>query len=148
MATISIQGDKRILQITSGIKLWMKNPKKTMVKIGDFLIEEFQDNFPAEGSRLGSKWKALAASTQAQRARLGYGAAHPILERTGALKRGFEKQVKRLSVRVFNPVDYFQYHQMGGGKLPQRKMIDAPEKIKTEVVRMIQKDLGRKVKGK
>lgn len=47
--------------------------------------DRFADNFARESGR--TKWAALAPSTVQQRRRLGYGGAHPILKRTGALER-------------------------------------------------------------
>jgi len=43
--------------------------------------------FATEGESTGAPWAPLAASTQAERRRQHFGAAHPILERTGTLKR-------------------------------------------------------------
>lgn len=47
--------------------------------------EQFARNFDQEGGR--TRWPQLAPSTVAERVRLGYGGAHPILQRTGALRR-------------------------------------------------------------
>lgn len=51
----------------------------------DAIREQFARNFDQEGGR--SSWAALAPSTVEERQRLGYGGAHPILQRTGALRR-------------------------------------------------------------
>lgn len=51
----------------------------------DAIREQFARNFDQEGGR--TRWAALAPSTVEERKRLGYGGAHPILQRTGALRR-------------------------------------------------------------
>lgn len=47
--------------------------------------DQFDRNFEREGGR--TAWAPLAPATAAERRRLGYGARHPILDRTGALRR-------------------------------------------------------------
>lgn len=131
--SIDINGDKRVLQTFEAMEKKLASPTKELKAVGDYAITEFSENFPAEGKRLNEPWKALAESTIRQRARLGYG-AHPILVRTGKLMKGFRKDVQKFMVRVYNPVEYFKYHQAGGGHLPQRRMIIATEKIKQEIV--------------
>lgn len=140
---ISISGDERVVKLSSGLREFFVNPKPALKKSGNFLVEEFDKQFQSEGSRLGRKWTPLAASTIAQRARLGFGSG-PILQRTGKLRRGFEQDLKRYSVRVHNPVDYFKYHQTGGRHLPKRRMIAAPEKLKQEVVAIVIAELRKK----
>ena len=131
--SIEINGDKRIIEMFGQFEKKMANPAKELKKVGDFAITEFSENFPMEGRRLDEPWKKLAASTIRQRAKLGYG-PHPILVRTKTLMKGFRKDVQKMLVRVYNPVEYFKYHQRGGGNLPQRRMIIATEKIKQEIV--------------
>lgn len=141
MSAITINGDTRIIGIFGDIKKLLNNPKKVLTDIGDFLVEEYEENFDSEGSRSKKKWKSLATSTQIQRARLGYGAAHPILKRTGDLRGGFRKKVKTFSVTVDNPTSYFKYHQRGDNPQPERLMIYATETVKQEIVAMFIKEI-------
>lgn len=146
-ATITINGDKRVVERLGKIQSFVKSPKKAFNEVGNMLVEEFQDNFPAEGQRLGARWEKLAKSTMIQKARLGYG-AKPILVRTGKLMRGFKKQVTNLMVRVHNPVSYFRYHQLGEGHNPKRRMIDAPERIKQDIIEILRRHLDEALKGR
>lgn len=139
---ISINGDERVIQLSSNMRGFFRNPKQALKKSGNLLVDEFDKQFQTEGSRLGRKWKPLAASTITQRARLGFGSG-PILQRTGKLRRGFEQDLKRYSVRVHNPVEYFKYHQTGGRKLPKRQMIASPERLKQEVVSIVIDELRK-----
>jgi phage gpG-like protein len=138
MLLIEIQGDKRVLGILDKAEKRIDNPKATLNEIGDFIVSEFEANFPSEGRRLQEPWKKLKKETIKERIRLGFGAS-PILVRTGKLMRGFRKEVQKFLVRVKNPIDYFKYHQLGGGHLPQRRMILAPERFKQEIVAIINK---------
>lgn len=74
--------------------------------------------FKSEG-REPNKWLALADATARQRASLGYGAHHPILVRSGVLKKSTTDRQHRHHIFVSKPlhfetgttVDYAVYHQ-------------------------------------
>lgn len=91
----------------------LKEPFNT---IGDDIIEYVgEKNFDAEGSKLGSRWSPLAASTLQSRAR-GYGhyaqspkATNKILIWTGKLQEGFTKSVTAIQLKIENTVGYFKY---------------------------------------
>lgn len=99
--------------------------------------------------RQGPGWAPLATATQADRARLGIGAAGPILDRSGADYRGRKGgQLKRsLTERgrqgaVFTPgPDWVEmgtsdpvavYHQHGTRRMPARPVIDVTAAQATE----------------
>ena len=77
-------------------------------------------NFDAEGRP--NKWTRLLPATIRDRLRQGFGAG-PILDRTGALKRGFRFSWGPLSYAVRNIKAYFQWHQEGTEHLPARQMV-------------------------
>lgn len=130
--TLDINGARAIMAKLEKTVKAIKSPREALTETGEFLIKEFEDNFPTEGSRLGLPWQKLALSTLREKQRLGYG-GKGILERTGQLKDAFSKDVTSLMVRVFNPTPYFKYHQLGGSTLPQRKMIVASENVKGKI---------------
>lgn len=89
--------------------------------------------FATEGESTGEAWPALAPRTQRERARLGYGAAHPILERSQrllhavTLESGENTVVdapKYLGIAI--EVEYFVYHQSNQPRmrLPRRAPIN------------------------
>lgn len=130
--TIDINGAKAVIGKLERTVKAIKSPRQALGETGDFLIQEFQANFPAEGARLGRPWEQLAAATLREKQRLGYG-GKGILERTGTMLAAFAKDVGQFMVRVFNPTQYFKYHQLGGTNLPQRKMISATENLKGKI---------------
>jgi len=140
---ISIDGDERLLRKFTAIDVYLtKGLKKPLKKAGNILLERFDDNFNSEGKELRKPWKGLADSTLRQKARLGF-ASKGILVRTGKLRKGFEKKVSRFSVRVFNDVSYYKFHQLGGKNLPQRIMIRSTENIKQDIIEIFRKDLNK-----
>ena len=95
-----------------------------------------QINFAQEGRP--QRWQALAEKTEDDREAKGYPRAHPILERTGKLKRGFYSRIGPRSYAIHNRVPYFPYHQHGTNKMPARPMVvilDGLERRFTELAR-------------
>ena len=103
-------------------------------------ISEISDK--VEGKTLKKPWKALKASTLRQKAAAGFG-SKGILERTGTLRKGFAKKVSRFKVRVFNPVNYFKFHQLGTPKLPKRIMITSTENLKQDIIELFRKPINK-----
>lgn len=140
---ITIDGDERLTRKFSALGFYLtRKLNKPLKESGDLLLKRFDENFPKEGKELRKPWKKLAASTVRQKVALGFG-SKGILERTGTLRKGFQKKVKRFSVRVFNDVNYFKFHQQGSRKLPQRVMIKSTENIKQDIVEIFRKDLSK-----
>jgi hypothetical protein len=75
--------------------------------------------FSTEGASTGAPWRQLARSTQAERKRMGFPAAHPILQRTQRLMRSLvygegarvATRPTSLSYVVGPEVGYFRFHQ-------------------------------------
>jgi phage gpG-like protein len=138
--TINVNGDERMLSVMNDIEELMENPKKSLEESGELVLSEVQKQFDQEGERLGSKWQALSRATLIAKARAGYG-SKGILERTGKLKGGFESELKKYQVRIHNPVTYYEYHQVGTNKLPQRVMLATPETLKQKIVAIFIKNI-------
>lgn len=69
------------------------------------------------------RWQPLAEATVKDRIRKGYGGTFPILERTGALRRGFRSRVGKRSYAVFNRVKWYKWNQFGTPTIPARPMV-------------------------
>lgn len=136
--SISIGGGTRVIEKLDGVEKLFKNPKPALEEIGDLIVKETDQQFTTSGSRFGKKWKKLERATQIQKAKLGYG-SKGILERTGDLRHGFKKEVSRFKVTVNNPVTYYKFHQLGMGYNPKRVMLDAPEKVKQDIIEILNK---------
>lgn len=107
--------------------------------------------FDTEGaSNAGGQWPALAPSTQKDRARQGYGAAHPILQRTQRLMRSVTAGTGD-TILVETPrylgigsaVPYIQFHQSTAPrtKLPRRAVVDLTTDDRHELLRPIRQYL-------
>lgn len=97
----------------------------------EVIIPSIAANFAQEGR--APKWAPLATSTGMTRQKLGYGAFHPILQRTGNLKRvmtnpgiwrqgapGWEDSIFMDPKVIKRNAKYAEYHQ-GGAQRARRK---------------------------
>jgi phage gpG-like protein len=126
ITTDAVKAHKLLANLERGIR----DTREPLDQTKKWLMNDIQQNFNSEGKRYGM-WKPLAMMTQIERARLGYGAQHPILERTGNLKRSFTAKQSNNKLEIINNVKdkktgegYFNKHQLGGGRIPQRVMMD------------------------
>ena len=132
---VEIQGLKKIKKIFSRLNKFLENTDPIMQKIGSHLLKIYRVNFTSEGSRLGRPWRQLAPETIFERHLLGFGPAHPILHRTGRLKRGFKAVIGKNTLRIENNVPYYKYHQLGKG-VPKRIMLFFNMRLRKEIIRM------------
>jgi phage gpG-like protein len=99
--------------------------------VGDALTADFMLNMIGEGGVFARKmWPQLAPSTVADRLRKGYGGAHPILQRTGALALSLLRggpgnvfQTTPNSLVVGTNIAYAGFHQRGTSKMPARPVV-------------------------
>lgn len=115
-------------------------------------------NFRSESSGFGG-WAPLAPATQRQRARLGYGAAHPILVRTGQLRGhvltaparisrvsgGFELRIAP-SPSVGGRPKYVA-NARGTSRIPARPMVSLTPQASTAVTSAISRFLRNRLAG-
>lgn len=117
----------------------------------DILKKEAELNFDQQGriySKRGS-WQPLAASTRIQRAKAGYGAARPILVRSGKLKRSFRKvRATGNKGSLKNTADYAIYHQdpKSGSKIPKREIIGTSDKSRGAIQRVFSNYIAKEIK--
>lgn len=84
--------------------------RPAMKKFDNYYRKEIDSNFGKRGANFGG-WKPR---------KMAY--SHPILNKTGRMKRGFASDLRSDSVEIRNDVNYFRFHQKGTRKMPQRKM--------------------------
>lgn len=95
----------------------------------------FEENFELERSGSGPLWARLAASTARERQRLGYGAYHPILVRTGDYRASFvnpgdpdhvsETVRDSTRLRIYEGSQDYRvaWHELGTVNMPARPVL-------------------------
>ena len=143
--TLVIEGEVIVDRVLQGID----ERAKDMSPVWPAVVRAFRGivnrAFAMEGSG-GEPWQPLADSTRRERARLGYGAAHPILERTGRLMRSLVLgdrdsivETSPDSLSLGTKVEYFPFHQsrLPRTRLPRRAPILLTMDQRHELVRPI-----------
>jgi phage gpG-like protein len=149
--SVEVAGETQVSAYLAGIADKVKNLMPIWPEIDTILRKSVATMFRREGKgRL--KWDELADATQADRISKGFSPAHPILTRTGRLRRGATRPhgehifVKRkLSMDFGDTVPYGIYHQMsrkiraGKGKLPRRPYIYIDKKDVAKIIGTIRR---------
>lgn len=130
---VRISGFKTVREALLKLKRKLQDLRDEFRQTGKLMLESVDRNFVTEGSYLGKPWQALAPSTVRDRAAQGFGASHPILQRTGRLRRGFKARIEKQSVYIENVIPYFSFHSLGRG-VPKRTMMKFNEKIVRQIV--------------
>jgi hypothetical protein len=127
---LTIEGDIVVDRVLQGLEDRAHDVSPAWPKFVEVFQGIEQRAFASEGGSTGAPWKQLAPRTQKERQRLGYGPAHPILQRTTKLMRalttgeGAFVSMSPTSLRYIlsETVGYFKYHQSNRPRtrLPRR----------------------------
>lgn len=128
---LSIEGEVVIDRLLAGIEDRTRDLTPVWPAVVTIFRGIIAKAFASEGASTGAPWAPLAPSTQAERKRLGFPPAHPILQRTGKLMRaltigeGAAVVTTPASMRYIvsnQETPYFKYHQSRGARsrLPRR----------------------------
>ena len=113
---------------------------KPLFKASQMILDDVETQFRTEGSLSGG-WTPLKLSTIIDKAKKGYG-GKPILERTGALKKSFYRQVSSRRAYISSTSPYFKYHQSRQARtteLPRRPMLLLTQSTKEKIVKEFHK---------
>ena len=117
--------------------------KEPLFKSATMITDDVETQFRTEGGLSGG-WQELADATVAGRLRAGYGGEHPILQKTGALKKSFYKRVDSRRAFISSTSPYFGFHQSRKSrttKLPRRPMLLLTERTRQNIVEEFHKFL-------
>lgn len=124
--TILIEGREQFFTGLGKLAERFQNHRKTLEKLGEEKLLIIQKRF-ASG---GPGWPALARSTEARKARRSGGPSRILIDK-GDLERSFHRGDKQNVFRInalegeVGSTDFKgPIHQKGGGRLPQRKIIE------------------------
>jgi phage gpG-like protein len=146
--TMTIEGDKVVDRMLAGIEERARDLTGAWPKVIEIFRQINAQAFASEGASTDDgRWPELAETTQAERQRKGFGAAHPILQRTGKLRRALTLEENNLvtlrptSLRYqLSPeVDYYVYHQSRAPRtrLPRRAPVSLTADQRTELMHPI-----------
>lgn len=133
---------RRLEKISNDSQNWQNTFEKVGLRLANFFGGEV---FRTEGAVFGEPWEALSDSTVRQKLKKGY-TPKPLVA-SGTMQKSFNYNAAPMSVEVFNPVDYFKYHQSNKPrkKLPRRIMMKLDEMRKQIIVKEFHKDYRKKI---
>ena len=141
----TIEGVPELSRILALTHKKVSNFKEPLFRSSQLILRDVERNFETEGGLVGG-WKPLTESTIKDRIRQGYGGAHPILQRTGSLRRSFYSFVDSKRAIITSKSPYFVYHQsrQPRKRLPRRAMLVLTERTRQNIVQEFHKFLRYK----
>lgn len=108
-----------------------KNIQGSLKESADYMIKVIDQNFGSHGGVWG-KWKRRKKAYPWQ-----------MLEKTGAMRRGFRSKVSPKQAEISNTQPYFKYHQSRRPRkyLPRRVMMAIEEQQAKEITRIFQRNI-------
>jgi phage gpG-like protein len=125
---LSIEGDKQI-SAELGIAVdGLKDFSEPMREAGNIMMDAVDDNFSKRGGRFGG-WVQRKDNLP-----------HPLLEKTGAMRKGFYKETTDNYAMVSNEDRKFPYHQSNQPrtKIPRRVMLMIDARMRDEIFKAFQ----------
>lgn len=149
MITLLVEGRGAFFTGLQGLMRRLQNYRKTLTRIGDDQLAVVQKRFVSGGPG----WPALARSTEAKKARR-IGGPSRILIDTGDLKNSFVKGNQRNIFRLSALEGEYgssdpkgMFHQEGGGRLPQRLIIDVTGRDESRYEQFMVDDLTEDIEA-
>lgn len=115
----TIEGVPELSRILGVTHKKLSDFKEPLWKSARLILRDVETQFTTEGGLSGG-WTPLADSTVAGRLRAGFGGEHPILQRTGELRRSFYAYVdSKKTIITSKPgvAPYYKFHQ---SRMPRR----------------------------
>ena len=135
----SIEGEKQISRRLSQIPDDLGNFKVPLFRIGRELRTSIDANYGSRGALFKPKWEPRKDNK-----------SHPLLEKTGRMRRSFAQELGSDYVSIFNTQDYFAFHQSNKArkKIPRRIMLKIDEIRKVFIVKEIQRHAQKSIRGR
>lgn len=135
--TFTVDSDRRARRFLERAREAIKDFKPALKEASEYQLAEIQKQFSSEGSKFGNKW-----------ARRKDKLPHPILNKTGKLKKSFKQtKLTKDELNITSPVEYFKFHQLGTRKMPQRKILEWARYMQKGTVDILINYIKRKLNG-
>ena len=134
--SVTLEGEKQLSRRLQTIPADISNFKFPLFRIGGEIRGSIDQNFSSRGALFG-RWVPRKDNE-----------SHPILEKTGAMRRSFKQKLGNDYIEIFNPSPYFKYHQSNKPrrKIPRRVMMKIDDERKRFIQREFQKHVHEALK--
>lgn len=129
---VTLEGEKQLSRRLMTIPTDISNWKIPLFRIGGEIRGSIDENFSQRGALFG-RWVPRKDNLP-----------HPLLEKTGAMRRNFKQSLGPDYIEIFNPTAYFKYHQSNKPrkKIPRRVMMKIDDERKRFIQREFQKHIN------
>jgi len=143
--TVEIKGQRELVKKLQNYTGALSNLRKVTVAIGQGMVDFYSTvPFVSGGGVYGDKWQELNPSYRKWKSKNYPGKG--ILVASGEMQAGFTYVADRQSVRISNPVEHFEKHQLGDG-VPQRVMMKLDKKRQEDAADILRESLIKMFKG-
>lgn len=144
---IGLDGDRQVNETLISKKKKIQDFRDAWIQIRNFLIRSMADQFRTEGGR-AQKWQELSEQYAARKAAKFPGKT--ILRRTDRLYDSLTKIGTTEHIFVSKPLEmlfgtgvwYSRIHQLGGGRVPRRRILSLTQDDRAEVRKLAQLHLA------
>lgn len=129
----------QLSRVLMGLSAAVQDWTPAFEKSGEDLVRFFSyDVFESEGQAIDDLWTPLSAAYAKRKEKL-----YPdkgILDATGLMRESFMSQADPTSLKIWNAVEYFKYHQSiePRSKLPRRVMMRLTTDLREVVIKNFQ----------
>lgn len=133
----NLEGEQQLDRILGTMDGKFNDFREPLERSKEQLLKTTSSNFSLGGHLMGG-WKP--------RKRIY---AHPILDKTGAMKNNFQSRVTNTQMEIWNPTRYFKYHQSNKPRtrLPRRVMLKIIEADKVRISKFFQEYVIKATRG-
>ena len=133
---VTLEGEKQLSRRLMTIPKDIDNFKFPLFRIGGEIRGAIDTNFSQRGALFG-RWVPRKDND-----------GHPLLEKTGSMRRNFKQKLGSDYIEIFNPTSYFKYHQSNKPrrKIPRRVMMKIDDERKRFIQREFQKHVHEALK--
>lgn len=132
---IKVSGIDKVERKFKLINTAINDLQKPFDEITKDWMKQFDDNFSSEGRALKQPWRPRVRSY-----------SWPILQKTGKLRGGFNRKIKKDSAEIANKVAWAKYHQFGTSRLPIRRIVDATKEMAKFAIDKIKDYINKAIK--
>lgn len=134
----TIEGEKEISAVLGIVDRGVQDFHKPLDQTRRRIMQDVEANFASRGALMGG-WKPRR-----------YERPWPLLEQTGAMRRGFVSAVTNTQVAIGNLADHFKYHQSKKPRrvIPRRVMLMILPPTRVDIFKYFQVHLADLLKAR
>lgn len=132
--SLTVKGEKRLLQKMERIRKRMPNLSEPNKAVGVLLDSWVQRNFKTEGGNVGG-WAPLKAGGRKKKGK-ALNVTARILQDTGVLRASFVSFSDKKSAGIGSELPYSKFHEIGTKHIPIRRMLPKNRDVEKQIKRL------------